>query len=73
LTDVHVELRAQIASGGFAACRLHRANIEQLRGQLVSHGLLNDGEIERFYELIEDPSFAVNSYPLVSASGRRPS
>jgi hypothetical protein len=39
---------------------------------LTDSRLLSGREIECFYELIDDPTFSVNSYPLVSGSGRRP-
>jgi hypothetical protein len=34
-----------------------------LRDRLTTAGLLTDREIQRFYELIEDAEFSVNSYP----------
>jgi SAM-dependent methyltransferase len=72
LRDVEVEAHAQIWTGGSSGCRLHRANIEQLRDRVAQAGPVTDVEFERFYELIEDPAFSVNSYMLVSARGRRP-
>jgi SAM-dependent methyltransferase len=72
LVDVQVEAQVQFAPGGSHGCRLHRANVEQLRDRLTDQGLVSEAEIECFYELIEDPAFSVTSYPLVSARGRRP-
>ena len=72
LSDVRIEAHAQICAGGSPGCRLHRSNIEQLHDRVADVGQISDGEIDRFYELIEDPSFSVNSYMLVSARGRRP-
>lgn len=72
LTDVQVEAHALLCAGGSPGCRLHRSNIEQLQGRVADRGQITPEEIERFYELIEDPSFSVNSYMLVSARGRRP-
>jgi SAM-dependent methyltransferase len=72
LSDVQVEAYARICAGGSPGCRLHRANIEQLKDRVGAVGRITDAEIERFYELVEDPSFSVNSYLLVSARGRRP-
>jgi hypothetical protein len=60
------EQRAR-AEGGPAGCRLHRANIEQLHDRVTNVRRITDAEIDRFYELIDDPSFTVSSYPLVSA------
>ena len=72
LSDVRVEAHAQIWTGGSSGCRLHRANIDQLQDRVADAGHITDHEFERFYELIEDPSFSANSYMLVSARGRRP-
>jgi SAM-dependent methyltransferase len=72
LSDVQVEAHARICPGGSPACRLHRSNIEQLKDRVADVGRIAREELERFYELIEDPSIAVNSYMLVSARGRRP-
>jgi hypothetical protein len=72
LTDIQVEAHARICEGGSPGCRLHRANIEQLEDRVAAAGGITNAELRRFYELIEDPSFSVNSYMLVSARGRRP-
>jgi SAM-dependent methyltransferase len=71
LIDVQVETHTRVWTGGSPGCRLHRANIEQLEDLVVDVGEVTRGELAHFYELIEDPSFAVNSYTLVSARGRR--
>jgi SAM-dependent methyltransferase len=72
LSDIRVQAHAQIWTGGSLGCRLHRANVDQLRERVADAGRIAEGEFERFYELIEDPSFSANSYMLVSARGRRP-
>lgn len=72
LVDVHVEAHVQISAGGSPGCRLQRANIEQLREHLVRRELLDDQDIGRVCKLLDDPAFSVNSYPLISARGRRP-
>ena len=72
MSDVQVESHARVCAGGSPGCRLHRSNIEQLEDRVTDIGHITPAEIERFYELIEDPSFSVNSYMLVSARGRRP-
>ncbi len=72
LCDVHVDAQVHVWAGGSAGSRLHRANIEQLHDRVTEVGRITDAEIDRFYELIDDPSFSVSSYPLVSARGRRP-
>lgn len=72
LVDVGVQAHAEIWAGGSIGCQLHRANIEQLRDRLTGAALLTDREIQGFYELIDDPTFSINSYLLVSGCGRRP-
>jgi SAM-dependent methyltransferase len=72
LTRVQVQAHAQIWTGGSPGCWLHRSNIEQLQDRVAEAGRITDAELERFYELIDDPSFSVNSYTLVSARGQRP-
>jgi SAM-dependent methyltransferase len=73
LRDIQVEAHTGVWTGGSPGCRLHRSNIEQLHERIAEVGQLTRTEIERFYELIDDPAFSVNSYTLVSARGRRPS
>jgi SAM-dependent methyltransferase len=72
LVDVQVDGQMQVWPGGSPGALLWRANIDQLRPQLISRGLIDEGEIDRFGRLVEDPSFSVNSYVLVSGWGRRP-
>jgi ubiquinone/menaquinone biosynthesis C-methylase UbiE len=72
LSDIRVEAHAQVWRGGSPGCRTHRANMEQLHDRLTGSGLVTGDEIARFIRLVEDPSFAVSSYLLVSATARRP-
>jgi hypothetical protein len=48
--------------------RLHRVNVEQLADRLLASGV-DIGQLADFLALIDDPGFAVRSYPLVSAAG----
>jgi hypothetical protein len=48
------------------------ANLDQLGGALVGRGLLTPDEVERFADLLSDPSFFLNVHLMVSARGRRP-
>jgi SAM-dependent methyltransferase len=72
LVNVVVDGHMQVWPGGSPGALLHRANIEQLRPQLTSSGLMTEEDVERFYRIVEDPAFSVNSYLLVSAMGQRP-
>ena len=71
LINVEVEGHMQVSPGGSAGAMLWRANIEQLRPKLVGRGLLTALEIERLGQLVDDPTFSVNSYLLVSGWGQR--
>jgi hypothetical protein len=70
LGEVTATTYAESWQGGGEGVRLHRANVEQVAGPLREQGVTT-GELQRFLALLDDPSFVVNSYPLVSARGRR--
>jgi SAM-dependent methyltransferase len=72
LVDVHVEAHIHVANGGSPGLALYRANIEQLRDRLTGERLVDDLEIDRFCELLEDPQFSCHHPPMVSGRGRRP-
>ncbi|NNN37394.1 methyltransferase domain-containing protein [Streptomyces sp. S3(2020)] len=67
LEDVTATTYAESWQGGGEGIRLHRVNTEQVAGLLE----VSAEELDRFLALLDDPSFVVNSYPLVSAQGRR--
>lgn len=67
LEDVTATTYAESWQGGGEGIRLHRVNTEQVAGLLE----VSAEERDRFLALLDDPSFVVNSYPLVSAQGRR--
>jgi 2-polyprenyl-3-methyl-5-hydroxy-6-metoxy-1,4-benzoquinol methylase len=72
LVDVHVEAHIHIANGGSPGLALYRANTEQLRDLMTGQGLVDDVEIDRFNELLEDPQFSCDHPPMFSGRGRRP-
>lgn len=45
--------------------------MEQAEVELRGDGV-TEGELRRFYALLKDPAFVINSYPLISTRGRRP-
>lgn len=57
-------------TGGSPGIDLYRANVEQLADQLRASGV-SGRQLAEFRVLLDDPAFAVRSYPLVSATGRR--
>jgi SAM-dependent methyltransferase len=71
LAGVSVTTYAQAWPGGGPGIYLHRLNTEQVAPQLRNRGL-TDQELHRFWDLLDNPGFAVNSYPMMSARGRRP-
>ncbi|WP_369035828.1 class I SAM-dependent methyltransferase [Streptomyces adonidis] len=72
LTDVASATWAGAWPGGGAGVRLHEANVRQVRDRLVAECGVPDVDIDAFLRLLDDPAFAVNSYPLISTWGTRP-
>jgi SAM-dependent methyltransferase len=70
LTDLTATTFAEAWQGGGAGIALHRHNTEQVAGQLAAAGVPSD-ELDTFRTLLQHPGFIVNSYPLISARGRR--
>ncbi|AJC53589.1 class I SAM-dependent methyltransferase [Streptomyces sp. 769] len=71
LEGVSATTHAQAWRGGDAGVRLHQVNTEQLRTALHARHVTEE-DLQAFWALLRDPRFAVASYPLVSARGRRP-
>ncbi|KPI27185.1 Methyltransferase type 12 [Actinobacteria bacterium OK074] len=71
LTEVTATTYAEAWPGGGEGIGLHRANTAQVAGELGELGVTAD-EVAAFLALLDDPRLVVNSYPLISASGRRP-
>ncbi|MEI5526597.1 methyltransferase domain-containing protein [Streptomyces brasiliscabiei] len=82
LRGVTATTYAEAWAGGGEGIRLHRANIERavertgeaearVGATRIGGTWFGDGELRRFLELLDDPGFVVNSYPMVSARGRR--
>lgn len=71
LTDLTASTYAESWPGGCPGIDLHRVNIEQTANRLRADGI-TDPELSAFRALLRDPAFVVNSYPLISARGRRP-
>ncbi len=70
LEEVTATTYAETWRGGGEGIQLHGLNIAQAAGGMGELGIGGE-ELERFLELLEDPEFVVNSYPMVSARGRR--
>lgn len=70
LEQITATVTAHAWRGGGTGIGLHRANTEQLYDRLLASGLTRR-QMEDFWKLLEDPGFAVQSYPLVTVTGRR--
>jgi protein-L-isoaspartate O-methyltransferase len=57
---------------GPACAALERASVEQIRDQLVDHGLATDDEIDQHLAAVARGSLDLATSPMVSAWGRRP-
>ncbi|WP_141311900.1 methyltransferase [Streptomyces spinoverrucosus] len=68
LTEVTSTTYAESWPGGGKGIGLHRVNMQQAREGLLADGI-TDEELTRFYALLDNPAFVVNSYPLISTQG----
>lgn len=70
LCHVSASTHAVAWPGGGPGIDLHRVNIEQVADRLRGAGVGAE-PLARFRALLDDPRFAVQSYPLITAIGRR--
>jgi SAM-dependent methyltransferase len=70
LEQISAELHTPLLHGG--ARSLLQLTIQQLQAPLASTGLATDREIERFLELLAQPSFGYLPFVMVTAWGQRP-
>jgi ubiquinone/menaquinone biosynthesis C-methylase UbiE len=71
LAEVSITTYAEAWPGGGSGIYLHRLNTEQVAQRLRESGI-TDQELQRFWALLDNPGFVVNSYPMMSARGRHP-
>ncbi|MFC9847038.1 class I SAM-dependent methyltransferase [Streptomyces sp. NPDC060223] len=71
LVGVASSTYAESWRGGSPGSRLHQVNMRQLESRLVEEGLTEE-QLDRCLRLLDDPAFAVNSYPLITTWGRHP-
>jgi hypothetical protein len=71
LADVGAEGRVFMLRGRSAGARLLRANVEQLRGEILASGLATERDLERDLERLDDADFAAPSPVMWAAWGRR--
>jgi len=65
--DAHFEFRC----GGSPGARLDKANLCQVRDQLLGERLLTSEELDRLLRLLDDPDFVVASPIIFSARGQQ--
>jgi SAM-dependent methyltransferase len=70
LEQIGAELHTPLLHGG--AETFLRLTIQQLQAPLAGTGLVTDREIERFLDLLAQPSFGHLPFVMVTAWGRRP-
>ncbi len=69
---IEVQSDAYFPMGGPACDELERATIEQIRDQLIEHGLATPEAIERHLRAVAIGQLDLATSPLVSAWGRKP-
>lgn len=72
LVDVSMEGHITVWEGRSPGANLNRANFEQIREEAINAGLITNEEIDQVLILLDDPDFAVSSYVMFTARGRRP-
>jgi 2-polyprenyl-3-methyl-5-hydroxy-6-metoxy-1,4-benzoquinol methylase len=70
LHDVSSTTFAMAWPGGSIGAGLHRANTSQLADRIVGRDVTEE-DFQLFGSLLDDPGFAVQSYPMISVRGRR--
>jgi SAM-dependent methyltransferase len=69
LHDVSSTTFAMAWPGGSVGASLHRANTAQLADRIVGQDVTEE-DLEVLWSLLDDPGFAVQSYPMISVRGR---
>ncbi|HLF40762.1 MAG TPA: methyltransferase [Acidimicrobiia bacterium] len=72
LDDLGAEGWIGVGIGGTPAARWWRLTIARLSGDLVGRRQLSEGDLERWLDLHDDPSFCFHYPALITAWGRRP-
>ncbi|MEU8265134.1 methyltransferase domain-containing protein [Micromonospora sp. NPDC048999] len=69
--DVRTRWIARTWAGGTPGCRLYADNATQLSDRLLTHGLTH-ADLDRFAELMDDPTVLVRGYTFASTTARKP-
>lgn len=71
LVNVAAEAHFEFRRGGSPGAQLDKANLHQVRDQLLDERLLRAEELDRLLHLLDDPNFAVASPVMFSAWGQQ--
>jgi len=71
LVNVEADAHFEFRRGGSPGARLDKANLCQVRDQLLSERLLTSEELDRLLRLLDDPDFVVASPVMFSARGQQ--
>ncbi len=71
-TDLGFSGFAEPWNGGSPGAHLHRANAQQVSGQLLAEGLASEAELQEFLGVLDEPALTLGSYLMLSTWGRRP-
>jgi SAM-dependent methyltransferase len=71
LSDVRATRSTEEWKGGSPGCRLVLTGVQQAAAKILAAKLLTEAELERFGELMLDPTVRLGSYGICSAWGRR--
>lgn len=72
LVDIGVEGYLKVWTADAPGRIVDRANIEQIREEIVRAGLITDDEVAEVLRLLDDPKFVVTSPLMLTAWGRKP-
>jgi ubiquinone/menaquinone biosynthesis C-methylase UbiE len=72
LANVGMEGYMAVREGKSPGISVMRANFEQIRQEAVNAGFITNEEVDQVLTLLDDPDFAVSSYIMFTAWGRRP-
>ena len=71
LANVEADAHFEFRRGGSTGARLDKANLCQVREQLLDQQLITSEELDRLLQLLDEPDFVVASPVMFSARGQR--
>jgi ubiquinone/menaquinone biosynthesis C-methylase UbiE len=71
LANVDVDAHFEFRQGGSPGAQLDKANLSQVRDQLLGERLATSAELDRLLRLLDNPNFVIASPVMFSARGQR--